>query len=50
MDVKLRDVILQVSRLKYLESILQNDVEFNEDVTHKIQARRLKWRKKSGVV
>lgn len=43
------DVIPQVFQFKYSGSIIQNDGEINEDVTHKIQVIRLKWRKTLGV-
>ncbi|RDX72834.1 hypothetical protein CR513_47627, partial [Mucuna pruriens] len=37
LEVKIReDVMPQVSKFKYLTSILQNDEKINEDVTHKI--------------
>lgn len=50
-EVKMgEDVIPQVSKFKYLGSILQNDGEIHEDVTHRIQAGWLKWRKASGVL
>jgi len=32
------DVIPQVSKFKYLGSIIQDDGEIDEDVTHRIQA------------
>lgn len=35
---------------KNLGSIIQNDGEINEDVTYKIQAGWLKWRKALGVI
>lgn len=39
LEVNLGEVILHVSRCKYLGSVLQNDGKINEDVTHRIQAR-----------
>ena len=39
LEVKLGDVIPQVSKFKYLGSIIQDDREINEDVTHRIEAR-----------
>lgn len=50
MEVKLGDVIPEVPKFKYLRSILQKDGEINENVTHRIQAEWLKWRKTSMVV
>lgn len=41
----MRDVISQVSNFKDLESIIQDDGKINENVTHRIQAGWLKWRK-----
>ena len=51
LEVKVGDhTIPQVTRFKYLGSILQNDGEVEIDVTHRIQAGWLKWRKASGVL
>lgn len=36
-----------VSKFRYSRSILQNDEEINDDVTHRKQARWLKWRNRS---
>lgn len=43
-------VIPQVAEFKYLGSIIWDDGEINEDVTHRIQVRWLKWRKASRVI
>jgi len=43
-------IIPQVTRFKYLGSIVQNDVEIKADVSHRIQAGWLKWRRASGVL
>jgi Reverse transcriptase (RNA-dependent DNA polymerase) len=44
------DIIPQVTKFRYLGSIVQSDGEINEDITHRIQAGWLKWRKASGVI
>ena len=33
-EVKRKDAISQVSKFKYLGSILQNDMKINENITH----------------
>ncbi|KAM7490942.1 hypothetical protein LguiA_033863 [Lonicera macranthoides] len=51
LEVKVGDnVIPQVTRFKYLGSIIQEDGEIEGDVNHRIQAGWLKWRKASGVL
>jgi hypothetical protein len=35
---------------RYLGSMLQNEGEIDEDVSHKIRARWVKWRQASGVI
>jgi hypothetical protein len=42
--------IPQVTRFKYLGSVIQNDGEIEEDVNHRIQAGWMKWRSASGVI
>jgi len=43
-------IIPQVTRFKYLGSIVQNDGEIEVDVNHRIQDGWLKWRRASGVL
>ena len=51
MEVKVGDhIIHQVTRFKYLGSIVQNDGEIEADVNYHIQAGWLKWRRVSGVL
>ena len=51
LEVKVGDhTIPQVTRFKYLGSIVQNDGEIEADVSHHIQAGWLKWRRASGDV
>jgi len=51
LEVKVGDCIIsQVTRFKYLGSIVQNDGEIEAYVNHRIQARLLKWRRASGVL
>jgi len=51
LEVKVGDhIIPQVTRFKYLGSIVQNDGEIEADVSHRIQAWWLKWRRASGVL
>jgi len=51
LEVKAGDhIIPQVTRFKYLRSIVQNNREIEADVSHRIQARWLKWRRASGVL
>jgi len=51
LEVKVGDhIIPQVTRFKYLGSIVQNDREIEADVSHRIQAGWLKWRRASGVL
>jgi hypothetical protein len=51
LEVKVGDrIIPQVTRFKYLGSIVQNDGEIEADVSHRIQAGWLKWRRASGVL
>jgi len=51
LEVKVGDhIIPQVTRFKYLGSIVQNDGEIEADVSHHIQAGWLKWRRASGVM
>ncbi|RDX64746.1 hypothetical protein CR513_56666, partial [Mucuna pruriens] len=51
LDVKVEDnVIPQVSKFKYLRSILQNDGKINEGGMHMIQVELLKWRKTLRVI
>ncbi|KAH1251469.1 hypothetical protein GmHk_05G014337 [Glycine max] len=50
-EVKIGDhIIPQVTRFKYLESVIQDDGEIEGDVNHRIQAGWMKWRKASGVL
>jgi len=51
LEVKVGDhTIPQVTRFKYLGSIVQNDGEIEADVSHRIQAGWLKWRRASCVL
>ena len=51
LEVKVGDhIIPQVTRFRYLGSIVQNDGEIEADVHHRIQAGWLKWRRASGVL
>jgi len=51
LEVKVGDhIIPQVTRFKYLGFIVQNDGEIEADVSHRIQAGWLKWRRASGVL
>jgi hypothetical protein len=51
LEVKVGDhIIPQVTQFKYLESIVQNDGEIEADVSHRIQAGWLKWRRASRVL
>ncbi len=43
-------VLPQSNHFKYLGSILQVDEECEEDVSHRIKARWLKWRRATGVL
>ncbi|KAH1257658.1 Craniofacial development protein 2 [Glycine max] len=50
-EVKIGDhIIPQVTRFKYLGSVIQDDGESEGDVNHRIQAGWMKWRKASGVL
>ncbi|RZC04600.1 Sugar transporter ERD6-like 16 [Glycine soja] len=50
-EVKIGDhIISQVTRFKYLGSVIQDDGEIEGDVNHRIQAGWMKWRKASGVL
>ncbi|KAH1241290.1 putative PKHD-type hydroxylase [Glycine max] len=50
-EVKIGDhIIPQVTRFKYLGSVIQDDGEIEGDVNHRIQAGWMKWRKASGVL
>ncbi|RZC07096.1 Thioredoxin M-type, chloroplastic [Glycine soja] len=50
-EVKIGDhIIPQVTRFKYLGSVIQDDGEIEGDVNHRIQAGWMKWRKTSGVL
>ncbi|RZB99271.1 CRS2-associated factor 2, chloroplastic [Glycine soja] len=50
-EVKIEDhIIPQVTRFKYLGSVIQDDGEIEGDVNHRIQAGWMKWRKASGVL
>ncbi|KAL5146025.1 Retrovirus-related Pol polyprotein from type-1 retrotransposable element R2 [Glycine soja] len=50
-EVKIGDQIIpQVTRFKYLGSVIQDDGEIEGDVNHRIQAGWMKWRKASGVL
>nr|XP_016448327.1 PREDICTED: uncharacterized protein LOC107773418 [Nicotiana tabacum] len=50
-DVRLdTQVIPRRENFKYLGSVIQSDGEIDEDVTHRIGARRMKWRLASGVL
>ncbi|KAL5188110.1 hypothetical protein HKD37_05G013655 [Glycine soja] len=49
--VKIGDhIIPQVTRFKYLGSVIQDDGEMEGDVNHRIQVGWMKWRKASGVL
>ena len=51
LEVKIgEDIIPQVTKFRYLGSIVQSDGEINDDIMHRIQAGWLKWRKASGVI
>ena len=51
LEVKVGDhIIPQVTRFKYLGSVVQNDGEIEADVNHRIQVGWLKWRRASGVL
>ena len=51
LEVKVGDhIIPQVTRFKYLGSVVQNDGEIEADVNHRIQDGWLKWRRASGVL
>jgi len=51
LEVKFGDhIIPQVTRFKYLGSIVQNDGEIEADVSYRIQAGWLKWRSASSVL
>ncbi|KAH1210522.1 LINE-1 retrotransposable element ORF2 protein [Glycine max] len=50
-EVKIGDhIIPQVTRFKYLGSVIQDDGQIEGDVNHRIQAGWMKWRKASGVL
>ena len=50
-DVKLGNhIVPQVTRFKYLGSIIQNNGEIEGDASHRIQAGWLKWRSATGVI
>ncbi|KAH1225684.1 hypothetical protein GmHk_11G032522 [Glycine max] len=50
-EVKIGDhIIPQVTRFKYLGSVIQDDGEIEGDVNHRIQAGWMKWRKTLGVL
>ncbi|KAH1237173.1 Craniofacial development protein 2 [Glycine max] len=50
-EVKIGDhIIPQVTRFKYLGSVIQDDGGIEGDVNHRIQAGWMKWRKASGVL
>ncbi|RZB42710.1 26S proteasome regulatory subunit 6A-like [Glycine soja] len=50
-EVKIGDhIIPQVTRFKYLGSVIQDDGEIEGDVNHRIQAGWMKWRKASGML
>jgi len=51
LEVKVGDhIIPQVTQFKYLGSLVQNDGEIEADVSNRIQAGWLKWRRASGVL
>jgi len=51
LEVKVGDhIIPQVTRFKYLGSLVQNDGEIEAYVSHRIQAGWLRWRRASGVL
>jgi len=51
LGVKVGDhIIPQVTRFKYLGSIVQNDREIEADVNHRIQVEWLKWRRALSVL
>ncbi|KAL5130219.1 THO complex subunit 4A [Glycine soja] len=51
LEVKIGDhIIPQVTRFKYLGSVIQDDGKIEGDVNHRIQAGWMKWRKASGVL
>jgi len=51
LEVKVGEhIIPQITRFKYLESIVQNDGEIEAYVSHRIQVGWLKWRRASGIL
>ena len=51
LDVKLgNQIIPQVTKFKYLGSVIRQDCEIDDDVNHRIQAGWCKWRKTTGVL
>ena len=42
--------ILQVTRVKYIGSIIQNDGKIEEDISYMIQVGWSKWRSVSGII
>lgn len=51
LEVKVEDYIIpQVTRFKYLGSVIQNNREIEGDVNHWIQVERLKWMSVSGIL
>jgi len=42
--------VYKVDSFKYLESVLQKNVGFNEDIMHRIKCGWIKWRETSGVL
>jgi len=51
LEVKVGDhIIPQVTRFKYLRSIVQNDGGIEADVSHRIQVGWLKWRRASDIL
>uniref|UniRef100_A0A0A9H0W5 Uncharacterized protein n=1 Tax=Arundo donax TaxID=35708 RepID=A0A0A9H0W5_ARUDO len=43
-------VVPQKDTFRYLGSMLQKDGDIDEDVSHRIKARWMKWRQASGVL
>jgi predicted metal-dependent hydrolase len=43
-------VVLMNDTFQYLKSMLQSDGGINEDVSHRIKVRWVKWRQASGIL
>jgi hypothetical protein len=49
-DVSLGGQVVPKDTFHYLGSMLQRDGDIDEDVSHRIKARWMKWRQASGVL